>query len=399
MIGDWRVLKKSTISSARRGRLVTGHGIIQTPFFMPIATKGTVKSLSGDDMSALGAQIVLANTYHLYLRPGLEVLRRVGGLHNFMNWSGPILTDSGGFQVFSLAASVQRVGVNKTGQAVKVDRKISQRGVEFRSFWDGSKHLFTPAKVLHIQKIIGSDIAMVLDECVGNPATREQAEQALRRTTQWAGQSLAARAKYLDSAQLLFAIVQGSTYQDLRLTSAQELIALQGSGKKVWDGFAIGGLAVGESNKQMYQVLDYTVPALPSDKPRYLMGVGYPDNIIEAVRRGVDMFDCVIPTREARHGRLYKWLYSDIASTIKAIVGGKQFYTTININNASFAQSSVILRPNFSASWLDNYSLAYWHHLFKVGEPLALRLATWNNVAFYLQLMALLRRAIKEDRL
>ena len=372
--------KQSNKSKARLGELKTKHGIIKTPFFMPIATKAAIKSLTVEDMSRLSAQVLLSNTYHLYLRPGMKIMKSAKGLHKFMNWSGPILTDSGGFQVFSLDASLNRQGVNKV-KGVKVDRKITDKGVVFRSYLDGSKHMFTPTKVIQIQQVIGSDIMMVLDEVVGNPSTKKLAEAAVDRTTKWAGECARAKKKLKVGGQL-FGIVQGSLYKDLRLRSAKELRALN------FDGYAIGGLAVGERPIDMYKVLDYTTPALPENKPRYLMGVGYPDNIIEAVRRGVDMFDCVIPTREARHGRLY--LYRN------KILQGK-FYETINITNARFSKKFKPINKDSEIKELREYSLAYLHHLFKTQEPLAIRLATLNNIEFYLTLMKRIRQAIKEN--
>ncbi|OIO47846.1 MAG: tRNA guanosine(34) transglycosylase Tgt [Parcubacteria group bacterium CG1_02_37_51] len=376
---NWQLKKLSKKSQARLGVLKTAHGNIATPFFMPIATKGAVKAIATQDLEKLQAQIILSNTYHQYLRPGLKILNKTKGLHNFMNWSGPILTDSGGFQVFSLDASLERKGISKSGK-VKVDRQVTNQGVEFRSYLDGSKHLFTPEKVIKIQQTIGSDIMMVLDECVGNPSTKAVAKAAVERTTLWARQALAAKKKLKITKQQLFAIVQGSLYQDLRLQSVQELTVMD------FDGFAIGGLAVGENNIEMYKVLDYTVPALPSDKPRYLMGVGYPENIIESVKRGVDMFDCVIPTREARHGRFY--------------VRKKGWkYETVNITNSKQATKFSAINEKSTIPELREYTWAYLHHLFKTGEPLAIRLATLNNVEFYLNWMKDVRQAIKVGKL
>lgn len=377
----FKLIKQSKKTKARLGILKTRHGIIKTPFFMPIATKATIKGLTMDDMARLKAQIILSNTYHLYLRPGMNIMKDAKGLHKFMNWSGPILTDSGGFQVFSLDASLERQGVKK--EDIKVGRKITDKGVEFRSYLDGSKHMFTPDKVIQIQNTINSDIMMVLDECVGNPTTKQKAEIAVERTTKWAKECLQARKKY-KSKGLLFGIVQGSLYQDLRLKSADELKQLD------FDGYAIGGLAVGEKSADMYKVLDYTLTVLPKDKPRYLMGVGYPDNIIEAVKKGVDMFDCVIPTREARHGRLYIWQNATLHN---------KFYKTININNARFAQQFTPINKNSQIKELREYSLAYLHHLFKTQETLAIRLATLNNIEFYLNLMKRIRKNIKENTL
>jgi len=359
----FKLLKNSLKSRARLAVLTTIHGRIKTPFFMPIATKGTVKNLFPDELESLGASIILSNTYHLYLQPGLTVLKKHGGLHRLMGWSGPILTDSGGFQVFSLSNI----------------RKIVPQGVEFRSHIDGSKHLLTPKKILEIQSVIGSDIVMILDICPSAKDNKKKVAEAVTITTNWARQAKRANNK-LKRGQLMFGIVQGGVYRDLRLKSLAELIEIG------FDGYAIGGLAVGESSQEMYQVLDYLTPEMPANKPRYLMGVGTPENIIEAVKRGVDMFDCVIPTREARHGRLY-------IRKNKGLEDG--FYQTVNITNAKFKNDT---KP-INDSNLKDYSRAYLHHLFKTKEPLALRLATLNNLHFYLTLMSDIRQAIKNKKL
>lgn len=367
--------KQSKKTQARLGMLTTAHGEIHTPFFMPIATRGTVKTLTTQDMQRLNAQIILSNTYHLYLRPGTEVLQQAGGLHNFMQWQGPILTDSGGYQVFSLAGTKNRKG----GSLVT----IKENGVEFQSYIDGSKHFLTPEEVLQIQHVIGSDIMMILDVCTANPATHEQAAKDIAITTAWAKK---ARQEYAEGSygqQLCFGIVQGSTFEDLRKQSATELVELD------FSGYAIGGLAVGETHEEMYSVLEYTTPLLPKNKPRYLMGVGRPENIIEAVKRGVDMFDCVIPTREARHGRLYVWESGDIT--------GSNCYTTITITNSEFEYDMQSINAMSEFEELQQYSKAYLHHLFRVNEQLALRLATLNNIEFYLQLLQKIRTAIAEE--
>jgi len=368
--------KKSNISQARSGELNTAHGVIKTPFFMPIATKAAVKTLTITDITNLSAQILLSNTYHLYLRPGSGVLNDFGGLHKFMNWSGPILTDSGGYQVFSLAGTK-----NRTGNLVN----IKSDGVEFRSHIDGSKHFFTPEKVLDLQKVIGSDIMMILDVCTANPATHEQASKDLDITTAWAAQAKEYYAKNDFKDQRIFAIVQGSVFEDLRKKSAHDLVRLD------FDGYAIGGLAVGETHEEMYQTLDFTVPELPVDKPRYLMGVGRPENIVEAVKRGVDMFDCVIPTREARHGRLYVWQNDNL--------GQFDFYKNISVTNAEFKTNHMSINPHSKFAELRDYSLSYLNHLFDTSEPLALRLATLNNLEFYLELMVKIRQQIEDNRL
>jgi len=372
----YKLLKKSNISKARSGVLKTAHGDIQAPFFMPIATKAAVKTLTIADIENLQAQIILSNTYHLYLRPGLDILDDFGGLREFMKWKGSVLTDSGGFQVFSLAGTKSR----------KDDLvKIKTDGVEFRSHIDGSKHFFTPEKVLDIQKIIGSDIMMILDICTANPATHSQAEKDLVITLDWAKRARKYYEKQDFIDQDIFAIVQGSIYEDLRKKSARDLVALD------FSGYAIGGLAVGETHEEMYKTLDFTVPELPEDKPRYLMGVGRPENIIEAVRRGVDMFDCVIPTREARHGRLYVWQHDDLTKA--------DFYKNITITNAEFKTNKDAINPTSKFTELREYSLSYLNHLFDTAEPLALRLASLNNLEFYLQLMEKIRKRIDEDKL
>lgn len=368
----YTIYNKSGNSQARSGSLKTKRGEISTPFFMPIATKAAVKTLTFEDIKKLEPQILLSNTYHLYLKPGLKILKNASGLHNFMNWPGPILTDSGGFQVFSLAGTKTR-----KGNLVK----IKNDGVEFSSHIDGSRHFFTPEKVLEIQKVIGSDIAMILDVCTANPATHEQAAKDLELTLAWAKKSF--RAKNQD--QQTFAIVQGSTFKDLRIKSAKELVKFD------WDGFAVGGLAVGESEQEMYEVLDYTVPELPENKPRYLMGVGKPENIVEAVRRGIDMFDCVIPTREARHGRLYLRESDDITQ--------ENFYKTISITNQEFQTDFSPINIRSDLTELKSYTKAYLNHLFSTGEPLAQRIATMNNLEFYLDLMIKIRLSIEEGNL
>lgn len=381
----FKVLKKSNKTNSRLGVLKTSHGEIDTPFFMPIATKAAVKTMEAREIKALGAQIILSNTYHNLLRPGLPVIKKIGGLHKFMDTDLPILTDSGGYQVFSLSKL----------------KKIKGDNIEFQSPVDGgAKHILNPKKVIDIQIALGSDIMMVLDECIALPATRQSARQALERTSRWAKISLEYKQKLSAKngsasgrkKQLLFGIVQGADFKDLRLQSAREITALN------FDGYAIGGLAVGEPTKTMYRVLDYTVSELPENKPRYLMGVGYPENIIEAVKRGIDMFDCVIPTREARHGKLYLWNNPLRPSGTSPLTGegrNSSFYKTININNARFAKDTTAINN----SNLKNYSRAYLHHLFKTQEPLGLRLATLNNLEFYLSLMQDIRQAIRLNKL
>ncbi|OJI07874.1 hypothetical protein BK004_00330 [bacterium CG10_46_32] len=375
----FQIKKQSKRSLARTGVLKTPHGSIQTPFFMPIATKGAVKSLTGDDIRRLKAQIILSNTYHQLLRPGLSILKKAGGLHTFMDWSGPLLTDSGGFQVFSLA---------------KI-RKILLDGVRFRSHIDGTEFLFTPKKALEIQEVIGSDIRMILDVCPPYPCTRKEAEKAVDLTTAWAAVSLrgAKRRGNLNGA-LLFAIVQGSVHRDLRIKSARELVGMN------FDGYAIGGLAVGEPFEKALEVLSYVVPELPQNKPRYVMGMGYPEQIVEAVKKGIDMFDCVIPTREARHGRLYFWKNNRHPERSSSGAEGSSFkYTSTSITNARFAKDFSPINAASHIKELKVYTKAYVHHLFRTQEPLAIRLATLNNVDFYLELMRRMRSEISSGKM
>lgn len=369
----FKLYKKSKKSQARLGKIITKRGEISTPVFMPVATQGVIKTLTSRDVEQLVADILLANTYHLFLRPGLKILKQAKGLHNFMNWSKPILTDSGGYQVFSLAGNKQQ-----KNNLVKIEKNK----VIFKSHLDGSKQVLSPVKVLQIQNIIGSDIQMVLDVCTANPATYEQAKTDVKITLAWARQAKRWLVKNYNfkSAALVFGIVQGSVFSDLRQYCAEELVKLD------FAGYAIGGLAVGETAKQMYQVLDKVMPYLPIAKPRYLMGVGRPENIIAAVKRGIDMFDCVIPTREARHGRLYIWQHNNL--------NRKDFYTTLNIVNKKFSHDFSLLNPQTKIKELQPLTKAYLHHLYKSGEPTALRLATLSNLEFYLQMMINIRKQI-----
>jgi queuine tRNA-ribosyltransferase len=346
-------------SGARRGRLTTPHGVIETPVFMPVGTAATVKALTQEALEELGARILLANTYHLYLRPGHDLIRKLGGLHAFMSWRGAILTDSGGYQVFSLADL----------------RKISDDGVRFRSHLDGSEHLLTPEKAAEIQLALGSDIAMVLDECIETPAPREVAAAALKRTTAWARR---ARKYSLDSArrngeappQWQFGIVQGATFPDLRRESARQLLELE------FPGYAVGGLAVGEPHEVTCDMTAEVTALLPQDRPRYLMGVGRPEQLAEYVARGIDMMDCVLPTRAARHACLY-------TSEGRVL-----------IKNARYIEDQRPVDANCSCSVCRRYSRAYLRHLFAAGEITAAILATHHNVHFYLDTMRQIREAI-----
>jgi queuine tRNA-ribosyltransferase len=354
---------KTDASGARRGRLTTPHGTVETPFFMPVGTQASVKALTQEALEELGAEIILANTYHLYLRPGHELVRKLGGLHQFMSWPRAILTDSGGYQVFSLSEL----------------RKMTDEGVRFRSHLDGSEHLLTPEKAAEIQLALGSDIAMVLDECIETPAPREEAEAALRRTTEWAKR---ARTYFLEQAanngdlpQWQFGIVQGATFADLRRESARQLLDLD------FPGYAVGGLAVGESHETTCEMTAEVTALLPKDRPRYLMGVGRPEQIADYVALGIDMMDCVLPTRAARHACLY-------TSEGRVL-----------IKNARYAQDQRPVDPKCTCSVCRRYSRAYLRHLFAAGELTAAILATHHNVHFYLDIMRQIREAIEFGKL
>jgi len=370
MTDNFRVSKKSIKSRARLGILSLAHGQVDAPFFMPIATRGVVKTLTTAEISALEAQIILANTYHLWQRPGLKVIKKAGGLHRFMRWAGPILTDSGGYQVFSLAHA----------------RKITERGVAFISGVDGAKKVLTPELAVSIQQILGSDIMMCLDECAPYPCSRDYAKNSLELTYRWALRCLSYFQKKKIKKQLLFGIVQGSVYRDLRLLSAGQLV------QHDFHGYAIGGLAVGEPVEKMYEVLDYSIPVLPETKPRYLMGVGKPEQIVESVKRGVDMFDCVIPTRNARHGLLYKF------RTQRSNLTGS-FYEEVRLKQSRFTNDLKPLDDHCDCYTCRNFSRAYLRHLFMSEETLGWRLATLHNLRFYLRLMEIIRKQIKNGRL
>jgi len=351
---------QATDGPARTGRLTMARGVIRTPAFMPVGTAASVKAMRPEDVRATGADILLANTYHLMLRPGAERVARLGGLHGFMNWERPILTDSGGFQVMSLAQL----------------RKLSEDGVTFRSHIDGAKHHLTPERAMEIQRLLDSDIAMVLDECTPHPATHAEAESSMELSMRWAARSKVAFEAGGDYAAraAVFGINQGGIYPDLRVRSAEAL-------RKIgFDGYAVGGLAVGEGQAAMLETLEATVPHLPGDAPRYLMGVGKPEDIVAAVARGIDMFDCVLPTRSGRTGQAFTWR------------------GPVNLKNARHAEDP---RPLDEAvdSPVQSYSRAYLHHLVKSGEMLSASLLTWHNLAFYQALMAELRAAIAEGRL
>jgi len=385
----FKIVKKSNKTGARRGRLKTAHGVIDTPFFMPVATQGAVKHITTGEMKALGAPVLLSNTYHLMLRPGSALIKKMGGLHKFMNWDKAILTDSGGFQVFSLASfGKAQDRQNKHGSKGLV--KLTDKGVDFSSYVDGSRHHLSPEDSLKIQRDLGVDIAVCLDECVALPATKEYITKSVELTSLWARRSKAYWQKVRGTKPLLFAVIQGGLDKELRLKSLADLVSCD------FDGYNIGGLSVGEGPREMYQVLDYLAPAMPANKPRYLMGVGYPENIVEAVKRGVDMFDCVIPTREGRHGRLFMFKDNADKQIALALKGKKYapFYEQININNAKFAKDAKIINKNSTNGELQKLTRAYLNYLFKINEPLGQRLASLNNIEFYLELMAKIRKNI-----
>ena len=355
----YELIAEDTETGARAGVLHTPHGKIETPIFMPVGTQATVKTLDQHDLIEAQAQIILGNAYHLYLRPGHELIDRMGGLHQFMNWSRPILTDSGGFQVFSLGDL----------------NKISEEGVRFQSHLDGSSHLFTPESVMEIEHGLGADIIMAFDECTPYPCERDYAEKSMRMTLRWAErcikrhQELSAQRTHRPP-QALFGIVQGSVYPDLRRTCAQELIQMD------LPGYAIGGLAVGEPRDSMFGVIRETTPLLPNDKPRYLMGVGLPNDLVEAVGAGADMFDCVVPTRNARNGTVFTR-------------NGR-----LRLKNAAHAEDPQPLESDCACKTCSHYSRAYLRHLFKTNEVLGMHLATFHNVFFFQQLMRDMRAAI-----
>ncbi|HEY9062620.1 MAG TPA: tRNA guanosine(34) transglycosylase Tgt [Pseudobacteroides sp.] len=353
----YELIKKCGQTGARLGKVHTPHGSFDTPAFMPVGTQATVKGMSPDELMGINAQIILSNTYHLYMRPGEDIVKEAGGLHGFMNWKRPILTDSGGFQVFSLSDL----------------RDIKEEGVTFKSHIDGSRHFITPEKAIEIQNDLGADIIMAFDECIPYPCEFDYAKNSLERTTRWAKRCKEAH-KNTDK-QALFGIVQGGIYKELREQSARELLELD------FPGYAIGGLSVGEPAQDMYDMLDCTVPLLPEDKPRYLMGVGSPDYLIEGSLRGIDMFDCVLPTRIGRNGTVLT-------------SGGKMI-----IRDAKYSRDFSPMDPECDCYACRNFSRAYIRHLLKAGEVLGIRLTTWHNLRFLLKLMENVRKAIMDDRL
>ena len=353
----FEVLKECNRTGARTGLLTTPHGVINTPVFMPVGTQATVKTMTPEELKKMGARIILGNTYHLYMRPGHKLVEKAGGLHRFMNWDRSILTDSGGFQVFSLADL----------------RDISEEGVHFRSHIDGSRHFISPEKAVEIQNSLGSDIMMAFDECPPYPCDYDYAKKSMNITARWAERCLKAHKN--TERQALFGIIQGSVFKDLRRESARQITSLG------FPGYAVGGLSVGEPKDIMYEMLEEVVPLMPADKPRYLMGVGSPDSIIEGVIRGIDMFDCVLQTRIARNGT---------AMTSRG---------RVVIRNAAYAEDFSPLDPECDCYTCTNYTKAYIRHLLKAGEILGLRLTTFHNLYFTMRLMDKIREAIEGDYL
>jgi queuine tRNA-ribosyltransferase len=359
-MNDYTLIHQDKISSARLGKLVTSRGEIDTPCFMPVGTQATVKTLSPNDLNDCGAQIMLSNAYHLFLRPGMEVIRQAGGLHKFMGWNKPVLTDRGGFQIFSLALL----------------RKISDQGVDFQSHIDGDRHFLTPENVIEIQKDLGSDIIMPLDECAHYPCTRDHALVAGERTFNWAKRAKKAKAEMIgpdSSVQKIFGIIQGATFEDLRLACAKQIIDLD------FDGLALGGLSVGEPKDLMYNIARVVLEILPPSKPRYMMGVGLPEDLIEAIDLGVDMFDCVAPTRYGRNGTAFT-------------SQGK-----MTVRNALYTKDFAPLDSACSCYTCKNFTRAYLRHLFNTDELLGLRLVSLHNVYFYQEITRSARKAIAAD--
>ncbi len=353
---NFSLIKKDPASSARLGKFTTPHGEVNTPVFMPVGTQATVKTLSPSDLVDLGAEIILSNTYHLFLRPGHELIQEFGGIQKFMGWNRPVLTDSGGFQVFSLAEL----------------RKITEEGVTFQSHIDGgAKHFITPEYAVEIQEKLGADIIMAFDECIPYPATRDYAQESLERTLRWAKRCSDAKK---DTGQALFGIVQGSMYPDLRKHSSETLVDIG------FDGYAIGGLSVGETKPVMYEMIEASVPFFPEDRLRYLMGVGTPEDLVEGVDRGIDMFDCVMPTRNARNGTFFT------------------SFGKVVIRNAQYERDGRPIDPACGCYTCRNFTRAYLRHLFNAGEVLALRLGTIHNLFFYLDLMRNVRASIQQGK-
>lgn len=375
------IIAKDKKTRARTGILKTAHGDVLTPVFLPVGTKGTVKSARNDELKNWGVQMVLANTYHLWLQPGDDLIKKAGGLHRFMAWDGPIFTDSGGFQIFSLGEKAQKRVEPDEPKPFNV--KVRESGVSFQSGLNGEKKELTPELSVQIQNNLGSDIALVLDEFPGYPFEYEKTKKAVERTARWAKRakeefSRLKKEKQINPGQILIGIIQGASFPDLREKSAKKIGALD------FDGYAIGGVAVGEPAEEMYKAVDICVPFLEENKFRHLLGVGTPEDVIQAVARGCDSFDCVIPTREARHGRAY--------------ISAGQGYKTMDVIRAKFKNDFSALDSECRCFACKNHSRAYLNHLFKSGEILAIRLLTEHNLRFYMELMAKIRKAVLEQK-
>ena len=355
MVFTFDLLKEDSATGARLGKIHTNRGEINTPAFIPVGTQATIKALTPEDLKGLGAEIILCNTYHLLLRPGYELIKNLGGLHKFMGWKHPLLTDSGGFQVYSISAN----------------QKVSEEGIAFKSHLDGSRHFLSPELCMEVQEALGADVAMCLDECVPYPSSYDYVQDSLKRTTRWAKRCQESKKR---EDQTLFGIVQGGMFKDLREQSTTELVNLK------FDGYAIGGLSVGESTSLMREMVEHTTALLPRGKPRYLMGVGTPEDIVESVKRGVDMFDCVLPTRNARNGMLFT------------------SFGRIVIKNARHKSEDVPIDPHCTCYTCTHYSRAYLHHLFSAKEILSSRLNTIHNLFYYLSLIKEMRTAIQKER-
>ncbi len=369
----FKIIQKSKNSQARIGILKTLHGAVETPFFMPVATKGAVKTVSPNELKEIGASVVLSNTFHLLVRPGLAILKKAGGLHKFMAWNGPILTDSGGYQIFSLA----------------VNRKISDKGAEFRSDINGEKIFLGPEESLKAQRVIGSDIVMVLDECPTFSVDKKAIEIAMQRTFLWAKRSKDFFNKqWKGKKPLLFGIVQGGIYQDLRKKSVQDLLSID------FDGYAAGGLCLGESKSKTAAVVRLLGKVLPGQKPRYQMGAGFPEQIVQAVKSGFDMFDCVLPSRNARHGQLFVFNRAMHNAGLT-----DNFYQIVKINKSIYQGDLKPLDKGCACYACQNFSKAYLHHLYRVAEPLYQRLATLHNLTFYFELIDRIKNGIKQGKI
>lgn len=372
----FKVTHQDKLTHARTGLIKTAHGNIETPTFMPVGTQATVKTLDSTDLTNLQAQVILGNTYHLHLRPGEDLIKKAGGLHKFMNWNKPILTDSGGFQVFSLGLQKDKKLSNKNNEKLV---KITEDGVEFRSHLDGSKHKFTPETAIKIQQQIGADIIMAFDECTPDDAEEKYVKEAMERTHRWAVRSLKQHQKLKANKQFLFGIIQGGNNKKLRRQSAEFITSLD------FDGIAVGGESVGYNMGATKNILDWVYPYLPTEKPHYAMGLGLnPSDLFEVVERGIDMFDCVAPTRQARHGLLY--------------VFDKKNKHKLNITKSKYSQDKNPLDKTCACSTCKNYTRAYLHHLFTTKELTGLRLATIHNVHFFLNLTKEMRKAIKQNK-